>query len=92
METPQVQALPGMTPLGIPENLLHHRLITVLVKYDKAQERIETRRGARVNIHRIAILLKALEDAESHPEGIMAGLLQCFTVSRLQTKLLKIVS
>jgi hypothetical protein len=44
---------------------LHDKLVHAAVLYDQRMEQQETRRGLRVNIYRIGLILKAIENAEA---------------------------
>lgn len=64
---------------------LHERLVSELVAEDKRL----AKRERHPNIYRCAHFLRALNDAEAHPQGLAAGLSECFTHSRLRDKLRK---
>jgi len=69
----------------------HQKLLHILTKEDQRLEKREMKRGT-VNVYRLGHFMNALDQAESHKGGIVAGLNASFCESRLLDRLLKVAS
>jgi len=57
--------------MSLTVDRLHQKLISVLIKWDEAEARRETKRGVRANIYRMGHLLEAAHktEAEANANG-----------------------
>ena len=72
-----------MTAQGF--NRLHHMMASEIIRETNRKRAPYSNPTAA-----LALMLEALERAEAHKGGLSAGILENFTVTRLQTRLLEL--